>query len=487
MKILRRLRLPIRARLMGLFALLLVAFAVVLGLLYNTLLLRQMIVHYSRTMHHDAYAISQNLSELIAPSNYQALDETRFIVGEDNLAPYLAMTESLTNCNVYLVDAAHNVTGYFDGVVQTLDNPLLPAWLEQAVALGFMGKTPSVQAKEEGDVHLASCMPIMNSHSQVLGVVLLEAGLRELGYAQLPSGTILGISGLIAFVLAGVLALFFSRLFTRPISAVERVAVALADGRYETRTQIVQMDEIGSLARSMDELAGRLEEAKAQEDAHRRQQQRLFSNISHELRTPVTVIRGSLEALRDGVVTQPQEVEAYYVQMIRESRWLQQLIRDILELSRLQSDDFALAQEPVDLCELLGDVAMSARALCETKGVVLVCEEPKGNHTVTGDYARLRQMLLAVADNAVKFTPAGSAVRIWMESEAPVIGIADEGAGMEPEELSRIFDRFHTARDPSREGTGLGLAIVKEIARRHGIKISVESEPGRGSVFLFRF
>ena len=481
-------RMSIAIRLMGLFALLLVAFSVIQSLLFNTLMRSQMIRHYSQSMQRDAHAIAQNLSELIAPSVYDRLDETRFIVSEDTLGAYLSMTELLTNSNVYLVDTGHNITGHFSGVVQTLENPLLPAYLEQTIALGFMGKTPFIQSEYDGELHLTASMPIMNAHSQVLGVVVLESTLREMGYTQVSSITILITSCVISFVLSALLAVAFSGLFTRPISRLEQVALALAAGKYETRTRVKKRDEIGSLAQSMDVLAVRLEEARRQELKHQEQQQRLFSNISHELRTPVTVIRGSLEALRDGVVHSEQEVRAYYEQMIRESRWLQRLIRDLLELSRLQNAEYMLDCQSFDLCDLLGDVAMSTRAMCEAKGIVFDCAEPEASYAFEGDYTRLRQMLLAVADNAVKFTSPGHGVHMRLDSsQQPVIVIADEGVGIAQDELAHIFDRFHATRDSSHDSTGLGLAIVQEIARRHDIAIGVESTIGKGTTFTFTF
>ena len=114
-------------RLMLLFSLLLAAFTVLTAVIYNALMVRQSITHHSQAMQRDAFAIAQNLSELVAPSAYDAsLDETRFIVSEENLPPYLALTEQLTRCNVYLVDSHHNVTGYFDGVVQVLERRETP-------------------------------------------------------------------------------------------------------------------------------------------------------------------------------------------------------------------------------------------------------------------------------------------------------------------------------------------------------------------------
>ena len=199
----------------------------------------------------------------------------------------------------------------------------------------------------------------------------------------------------------------------------------------------------------------------------------------------MTVIRGSLEALSDGVVQGEENVRAYYAQMITESRWLQRLIQDLLELSRLQNLDFPLSMGEVDVCELLGDVAMSASALCERKGVRFACEEPASGFPFTGDYTRLRQMLLAVIDNAVKFTPPGRTVRMGLTGRT--VTISDEGVGIAQAEIPHIFDRFHHTRDASRESTGLGLAITREIALRHGIAIDVRSREGEGTTFSFTF
>jgi len=482
----RVLRRSIRGQLISMFLLLLITFAVILTLLFNGILQRQLVSNYNESMQRHAYAISQNLSELIAPSGDVMLDETRFIVSEDTLAPYLALIEQITSCNVYIVDTAHDITGYFDGVVQRLDNPLLPGYIEQTIALGFMGKTPAIRAYADGDVHLTACMPIMDENSRVLGVVLLESTLRQMGYSQAPSAVILLTSIAVSFALSGILAGLFTRQFTHPIRAVQRFAHELASGNYALRMEPKKQDEIGSLAHSMDILAERLEDARRRDEQLRSQQQAFFANVSHELKTPVTVIRGSLEALSDGVISSPEDRQTYYQQMIMESRWLQRLIQDLLELSRLQNLEFSLDKATFSLSELLGDVAMSAYALCETKGILFEAEEPQRDFAVYGDYARMRQMLLAVVDNAVKYTPRGKHVRMSVRGERPSIVIADEGKGIAQHELAHIFDRFARDRDASRESTGLGLSIVKEIARRHDIAISVTSREGEGTTVTFR-
>ncbi|MEE0297874.1 MAG: HAMP domain-containing protein, partial [Christensenellales bacterium] len=280
-----KLRHRLVTRLTGLFAIMLVIFTLLLTLVFNAMMEKQMINHYSKTMQRDAYAISQNLSEMIAPSSYDSLDENPFIVGEDTLAPYMALIEHITHCNAYLIDEQHHVTGYFDGVVQTIGSPLLPSYIEQTIALGFMGKTPFLMMKEDGDTHLTTGMPIMNAHSHVLGVVLLETTLRELGFAQVSSTGILAFSGVIAFMFALGLSFFFSRIFTKPITEVQHFAGALAQGQYEARIRTNKRDEIGMLYGSMDILAQRLEEARQKDELLKQQQQTFFATVSHELKT----------------------------------------------------------------------------------------------------------------------------------------------------------------------------------------------------------
>ena len=167
------------------------------------------------------------------------------------------------------------------------------------------------------------------------------------------------------------------------------------------------------------------------------------------------------------MVSGGDDVRAYYNQMLTECKGLQRLIIDLLELSRLQNADFSLNMGSVDVRELLGDVAMSAGALCSRKGVRFDCREPGNALQIVGDYARLRQMLLVVLDNAVKFTPEGKRVSLALEG--------------------KTIDRFRRTRRSNEQGTGLGLAICSEVARRHGIAIDVASRVGEGTTFRFTF
>ncbi|MPM28304.1 Adaptive-response sensory-kinase SasA [bioreactor metagenome] len=320
---------------------------------------------------------------------------------------------------------------------------------------------------------------------QVVGAVLLHAPVEGIEGATGQGVRILGVSTLAALALAVLLSLFLAYTFTKPVNKMKAAALRLADGDYTVKTEVAVKDEIGELAAVIDVLSGRLWAAQ-QESARLEQLRRDFvANISHELKTPVTVIRGSLEALCDGVVTDRAQVDSYHRQMLLESLHLQRLITDLLDLSKLQNPDFVIEMQPLDLTEIVRDAVRSAERLAEEKDIKIT-QELEGALPVTGDYGRLRQMFMIVLDNAVKFSPAGGLVEVTQKGRT--VSVTDHGAGISEDFLPHVFDRFYKVKsEENKSGSGLGLAIAKEIADRHGVSVSVESNEGQGTTFQFRF
>ncbi len=270
---------------------------------------------------------------------------------------------------------------------------------------------------------------------------------------------------------------------------MRRAAALLAEGDYAAKTAVDQPGEIGQLARTIDLLAERLAAAGEQREALDRLKQDFVANVSHELRTPVAVLRGSLEVLQDGTVSQGEEVAAYYAQMLAESRHLERLVNDLLDLSRLQDGQFRLETEETDLCAVVRDAARAIRQSARGNGVEVSLRCPGEECLLTGDYGRLRQMLLVLLDNAVKFSHPGGTVGLTLAREAGgfVLEVTDHGRGIPPEELPHVFDRFWRAQGgENRSGTGLGLAIARQIAERHGAELRAESGGGQ-TCFSVRF
>lgn len=209
-------------------------------------------------------------------------------------------------------------------------------------------------------------------------------------------------------------------------------------------------------------------------------------NISHELRTPVTVIRGSLEALRDGVI--PDEtVPEYYNTLFNESVHLQRLVNDLLELSRLQNIDFDIRKEPLNLADVLEEVRRSMENVAKKKNIKIRLNLDIPGYAMDGDYVRLRQMLINLMDNAIKFSPEDSEIllRLWKEDDFIKMSVKDFGQGMNEEQINHIFDRFYKQDLNNPNGVGLGLSIVHEIARRHDFQLTVKAKEKKGSEFIF--
>ena len=198
------------------------------------------------------------------------------------------------------------------------------------------------------------------------------------------------------------------------------------------------------------------------------------------------MIRGSLEALNDEVVTEPEQVKKYHQEMLSEVIILQRLVNDLLDLSKLQNTEFAIEMQQLNLCDILSDAARSAEHLAKEKHIQIIQNYDTKLQTVIGDYGRLRQMLLIILDNAVKFSPPESVVTITLKTGT--VTIRDKGKGISSEDLPYIFDRFYRARtEDNKSGSGLGLAIAKQIAERHGIQVSVISEINVGTAVQFNF
>lgn len=330
--------------------------------------------------------------------------------------------------------------------------------------------------------------PIFDDEGNVIAAVLLHSDVRNIDKATATGVNLLLISTAFALILAIVFASLLSRHFNRPLRKMQLAATMLSEGDYAVRTDVNQKDEIGELATDIDKLAVRLEKASNETNENEKMRRNFISNISHELRTPVTVLRGSLEALCDKVVVSEEEIDAFHNQMLNETIQLERLISDLLELSRLQNVDYVIQKTELNLPSVLNDVVRAASQMAFQNNVTVELDSSiDANTKFTGDYGRIKQMLLAVLDNAIKFSASGD--KVVLKSEVGKISVIDNGCGIETENIDKLFDRFYTTRQSS-GGTGLGLAIVKEIADRHNIKIEIASsvdEKDHGTIFSFLF
>lgn len=338
-------------------------------------------------------------------------------------------------------------------------------------------------------------LPIRDAQGDIASALFLHTSVAEATSGLMAAWQGLLLSLVIALIVVVLLAILLSRHFIDPLKRLQRTTAKLADGDYRARTNLDMQDEIGQLGNEIDMLAERLEEAEGERhftDASRR---KFLSEISHELRTPVTVIRGSLEALRDGIVKE-DDVTEYYATMSASAASLDRLIGDLLELTRLDNPEFTLDMEAVNLQDVVEDAVRQTRQIASQKGVEIDYKVSDEHDDFYGDYGRLRQMLVNILNNAVKFTPSGSRVFVdyrlrdagcGSQFTDAVISIRDEGIGMSEETIRHLFDRFYTTGKAGTDSTGLGLSIAKSIADRHNVEIDVVSREGEGSTFTLSF
>lgn len=290
----------------------------------------------------------------------------------------------------------------------------------------------------------------------------------------------IGWSTLLGIALAlGAGTLVFSRL-ARPLRALQQASRRIAAGDLGARIPAQAAGELGEVAHAFNRMADALARAEQQ----RRQ---MLADIAHELRTPLGILQGHLEALMDGVL--PLELEQI-AQIHDEVRHLARLVEDLRLLTLAEAGQLRLDREPVDLKRLIEEAVDGIAFQAMEKGVELEVRLPEALPPILADPIRLRQVLMNLLTNAIRYTPPDGWISVEARDlgEAVQVSVRDTGVGIAPEDLPHVFDRFYRAeksRARSDGGSGLGLAIAKHLVEAHGGRIGVESAPGQGAHFFF--
>jgi two-component system, OmpR family, sensor histidine kinase BaeS len=289
---------------------------------------------------------------------------------------------------------------------------------------------------------------------------------------------IIAVTAVVLLVAVGVTTLVGVRL-VRPLRALTTAAGRMRDGDGAARVAVTGRDEIARLAVAFNDMAERRRQVEELRQA-------MVGDIAHEMRTPVTNIRGWLEAAEDGVVPLDRELMS---SLLEEALLLQHVIDDLQDLSAADAGELRLHPQPVDLADLLPAVADAFAASAGRAGVTLLVHAPSA--LVTADPIRLRQAVGNLVTNAIRHTPPGGSVTLSgrTEKDARVIDVADTGPGLSAAERAMVFERFWRAeksRNRQTGGSGLGLSIVRKLIEAHGGTASVTSAPGEGATFTLR-
>ena len=324
-----------------------------------------------------------------------------------------------------------------------------------------------------------------------LGIVVVAQSFEDI------DRTLLRLQGL--FILIGLVMILFIALASRkvitvglrPLATVEATAERIAEGDLTARLPDLKPNtEVGRLVNTLNMMLGRIEESFSARVESESKLRRFVADASHELRTPITAIRGFAELHRQGAVTGEEKTKELIGRIENESKRMGSLVEDLLLLARLDQSR-QMKSEPVNLSKLVLDAVESARAAGPSYPVNF--NESDDEIYALGDNDRIHQVVANLLANARTHTPVGTKIDVSViQSEDGVrIRIADNGPGLSEKDQAQIFERFYRA-DASRvrtdgEGTGLGLSIVEAVMRAHAGQVSVESELGKGATFTLFF
>ncbi len=297
----------------------------------------------------------------------------------------------------------------------------------------------------------------------------------------------------VAILLISAIAYLASRRLADPITRLAQVAREVKEGNLNARFHPITHDEIGELARLLNQMLAKLREDLKKMRKLQTMRSQFLGNVSHELRTPIFALQGFLETLLHQNIDDPQQRRRFLEKAYQVSVRLDNLLSDLIDISRIESGEMKMSFRYFDVHEWLEKMCQEWQTKAGERGIRLHFTppfEPKSGMTVLGDTERLNQVMTNLIDNAIKYNVPGGQVEVGYRpvADGVEIFVRDTGQGIPKEHVSRIFERFYRVdKQRSRDigGTGLGLAIVKHIVEAHGSQIRVKSQPGEGSEFSF--
>ena len=324
-------------------------------------------------------------------------------------------------------------------------------------------------------------IPITDATGKPFGVIFIHKKMSALNEAVGKMYRQIATSAAFAMALGIILITLMSTRISRPLVQMNQIAGFIARGDFGKRAEVKSRDEIGMLAESFNTMA---EELKKQEDLR----SGFVANVSHELRSPLTSIHGFAQGMLDGTIP-PEDHQKYLGVIVGESRRLTKLIRELLDLSQIESGNFPLNIQAFDVNELICRVLISFEEKIEEKKLEIDVDFRQDKAMVLADSDRIEQVIINLLDNAVKFTDVGGRIKIWTHAatDKMLVGIGDTGPGIPEEDQPYVWERFYKVdkSHTGKKGTGLGLSIVKKIIEQHGERITLQSQPGSGAVFVF--
>ena len=313
------------------------------------------------------------------------------------------------------------------------------------------------------------------------GYVVLHMPMTQVQQGQNEILNLVYMTALVIFVLSLVILLVFTLTVYFPLKRITAGAMEYADGNLDYTIQVHTNDEMGYLANTLNYMSDELNKMEEY-------QKSFIANVSHDFRSPLTSIKGYLEAILDGTIP-PELYDKYLNIVIAETERLNKLTQSMLAISSMDSKGF-LSRSNFDINRVIKDTAASFEGTCNAKNIVLDLTFTNDTQMVYADLGKIQQVLYNLIDNAIKFSHPDSVIYIqtYLKFERVFISVKDTGIGIPKDSIKKIWNRFYKtdlSRGKDKRGTGLGLAIVKDIIQAHGENIDVVSTEGVGTEFIF--
>lgn len=413
------------------------------------------------------FLIHNSLYNKFADTYNHQLTQIETFIAEKNRLPDTSSLITHYDYNIYIADASD---------VENSDR--LPPYLKNVLQdILASGEKVTSNDRYNGELHYVIGSPLKAPESSEKFVFLMDFGNLDHTYREFI--IIILLTLFITVCIATFIIWIISRKITAPLTKLNQASVEYAKGNFTEKVQYNSDDEIGELTAAFNHMASQL-------NLLEERRKEFLSNVSHDLRTPLTSLKGFLIAFRDGTIPDSKK-DYYYHLMERETERMIKMVNDTLTLSRLEENYMTLNRRGYSLTEQVEEVISKAEPIYRKKNLMIILNDDGDKNIVYADREKMEQVIINLLQNAVNFSTAGEQIVIDLKSRGDKVHfkITDTGAGIKEEDISRIWERFYKAdvARTDRSGTGIGLAIVKQITTLHGFDVKVTSSSEKGTTF----
>ncbi len=443
------------------------------------------IIGISLALMFNNYLFEQKERELVIKGQDMALVVKPLLVNKEDPHDFVNLANRLDmnlGTEVWVVDKKGAVIAAAAKHEYCIGNSLEASELKEMQAGSISVSKGQSQYFQEPVIRVI--IPIIQE-DRVIGAIILYSPIHGINKALAGLSQMVLTAGIISLAIAFLIGIILSRRLSGPILTITEASIFIAKGQKQvivpTNTGI---EEINQLGKTFNDMSGKVE-------ANEERMREFVANVSHELRSPLTSIKGFVEALLDNKGKTPEAQKRFLTIIHHETDRLSKLVNDLLVLSRSE-ELVPLILEDIELKGFIEDVLIGFHTRAEENSINLNVIS-KGNPIfLNNDLYSLKQIIVNLVDNALKYSPLGGTISISLKESAEMISISisDSGSGIPERDLPYIWDRFYRvdkARSRETGGTGLGLAIVKQLTEKNGGHVEVESVLGKGSIFSIRF